>query len=203
MNSRRYRAKRHRSGLLPLVAGALAILFFGVLVLPKADWGKLPWIVAVILLTGLLWFTVKRSRDRIAYMVSEDHLTLIRGSGHERLPVSALIDANLIDLPSARDYVLQRYAAKEGEAPQVVQGARERFLRYSGLAFQHGIFHKLWASRLGPALSGHNEMAVLLRVRGGEELLLTPRHSEDLVDAVVRAIGSFSGMSQEVGKTYR
>ena len=62
-------------------------------------------IAVVVVVLRLVWSAVQSKKNIIEYVLGTDALLLRRGAEEERLPLINVIDANLIDLTTARDYV--------------------------------------------------------------------------------------------------
>jgi hypothetical protein len=128
---------------------------------------------------GLVYVVWRRGRNRIEYELGEDGLLLRRGGMEERLPFTEVMDVNLVDLFTARDYLKQR-SAKD------VQGDGARSVR-TAYCWAKGILPR-WYGVSDLSLRNAGRSLVLLRTRDGSTWLLSPKHGSSMVAAMGRAL---------------
>lgn len=142
---------------------------------------------AVVL--GLVWIAVQGRKDIIEYALGPDALLLRRGAEEERLLLVNVIDANLIDLITARDYVQQQRNA-DGEMESGREGDPRRIAtRYCGVPIGTGRMGAIVAGLSNLSAHSFRRTLVLLRIRDGGVLLLSPKYSERMVNAIGKAKG--------------
>ncbi|HMN04159.1 MAG TPA: hypothetical protein PKD45_00385 [Flavobacteriales bacterium] len=171
-----------RSGRPGALAGLLAALVVptGLVALERGDWA---WLLPALCAAGSV-FVLARRKEVIEYELGEGELILRKGASEERLPMEELLDANLIDLVTARDFV-EEQSDVAGRSPG--QGpAFPVHTHYCGICFTGRL---LWGAGLNrTALRNYRETLVLVRTRSGGAILLSPRHSERLVSAMAKAL---------------
>lgn len=132
-------------------------------------------------------------RDRSAdvlYLVDGGRIVLRRSVEEEAMEITDLIDASLIDRVAARTFIEQhlRTLAESGMSKEKLAEVRKTYLHYCtvdiGLhTYSFGIGRRMID---GMRVAQHD--LVLLRVRDGRMLLLSPVYSQDLVDSLGRAL---------------
>ena len=93
------------------------LVMLGLLAMNMTGSTVLLFLVAVMVASGVIVFARQGKKDVIEYELGVDTLLLRRGVQEERLPLEHVIDANLIDLVSAKDYV-QQHGSTDVEAGQ-------------------------------------------------------------------------------------
>ncbi len=187
MGEKRFRTRRQwHNTLLAVWATPFAMLigiFYGV-----STGNFLPlWILMVLLLVG---FTVGILRDRISrstYHVINDRIVLVRGNVRLELRSEDIIDASLIDRSGARDHIKLRSGAptKDGRSERETQDSFLRFctidigLRTYTFGLGRGMIDRMPNAR--------HDM-VLLRMRTGGDILLSPEYNQELVDVIGRIL---------------
>ncbi|MBS1580742.1 MAG: hypothetical protein JST66_00930 [Bacteroidetes bacterium] len=188
MGAKRFRTRQHwyrtRAWVL---AGAsvslLCLLLLGTVV---------PYLLFIVVLgisfTGTL---VAMSIDRantILYLLDRERMTLVRADRREELGLDQLIDANLLDSTIARDYVRQRSRAmqEKGATADDLRRMKKVFLRYCAMDVGLGTLSAL-VRPLERLPNGKKDL-VLLRIRDGREMLLSPIHHQDMVDAIAKLL---------------
>lgn len=122
-------------------------------------------------------------RERIAYELKADALLLRRGPEEEHLPLHQVLDANLIDLRTAKDYVQQ---LPEANGPGAAASDRRLMTRYCGIPL--GGLPALSIGLTSLSAQHFRRTLVLLRIRDGSAVILSPRHSERMVSAIGKAL---------------
>ena len=190
MGTKHFRSRRSRIGMLPWCCWGLAAVLLLAWSLPGGGWPWLLWAALASFLIGIGAVVRSWRQGLIRYEVGDGYIALIRGKVLERVPLSRLMDANLMDRSAAREYVQQRFGPQQAGDRWRLKEARRRFLAFCNPASGADLRRTGSLQRLGPRLPDRRGSVVLLRLYGGEELLLTPRHGQGLVDTLVRMSGS-------------
>lgn len=180
--------KRYRTGIyrtnLRIWLWSCAFLAAPVLLVAAATGmvRVLPYALVVTVVGALvaLW------RDRIPdiqYGMGSQGLILWRKGIERTIPVDQLLDASLIERPAARNYVRQVTQAAD-HSHRDARRAQDQLLRYCtvdiGLrSLSFGI-----GRTMIDRMPRSKDDLVLLRLRGGEQLLLSPLHPHDLIEHV-------------------
>lgn len=187
MGEKRFRTRRQwHNTLLTVWASPFVVLsgiFFGV-----ATGNFLPlWLLCGALFLG---FMVGFLRDRTArsiYHIINDTIILVRGEDRLEIPPENIVDASLIDRSGARDYIRLRAAGRhtEGTSLRAIEDEYMRFctvdigLRSYTFGLGRGMIDRMPNAR--------HDM-VLLRMRKGTDLLLSPEYNQEMVDAIGRVL---------------
>ena len=124
-------------------------------------------------------------RPGVEYVLGAQGLLLRRGAMREELPLEQLLDANVVDMDTARNYARQHaHAAEEGRWSR--SGSHDPLTRYCSIPLKE--LPVLGSARLGVDPQGARRSMVLLRIRDGRSLLLSPRHSESMASAISKAL---------------
>lgn len=158
----------------------------------------LMFVVGALVVLGLAGMATHGRKDSIEYELGADALLLRRGAEEESLLLENVVDANLIDLGTARGYVRQHRADDVGAGQHTTGGPGRISTRYCGVPIT------TWG--LGSMVNGlsnlnsdsFSQSLVLLRIRDGGVLLLSPRYSERMVRAIGKAKGLDTGTAPNV-----
>ncbi len=145
------------------------------------------FLVGAMVVLGLIVFTMQANKDIIEYELGGDTLLLRRGAEEERLPLENVIDANLIDPVSAKDYV-QQHGSTDVESGHGRTGDLHRTsTRYCGVPIATGRLVTIVAGLSSLSTHSFRQSLVLLRIRDGGVLLLSPKYGERMVRAIGKA----------------
>ncbi|MEO8588688.1 MAG: hypothetical protein ABI432_04915 [Flavobacteriales bacterium] len=187
MGEKRFRTRRQwHNTVLMLLAVPFAVVI-GLLIgtLTSVFWP----LYAFIMLTAV-GFSVALLRDRSTrstYAVSDDSLFLIDSAGRVEVRAEDITDASLIDRSGARDYIRQKLSTPSLSSTQRKErvAAFTRFctvdigLRSFTLGVGRGMIDRMPNAK-------HD--LVLLRLRNGEDHLLSPQYNQDLVEIIGRML---------------
>ena len=186
MGERRFRTKRqwHNltvwSGIVPFVL--LVCLIVG---LQTGRFLAL-WVAAGLGVLGMLVAAMRDLGNRCVYLVRGDRLTLEDRAGSVEVPASVILDASPIDRRGARDYVEQRTAVLSvGRAKR--KRVRE-FLRFCTVDIGMRSLSFGFGRRMIDRMPQARHDLVLLRLRDGREMVLSPVHGPDLIDSINRIV---------------
>lgn len=189
MSVKRFNSRRSYRRMLLWGGLCIGLTVMGLLAMDITGSKVLMAVAIVVLLIGLVWIAVQGKRNIIEYVLGTDALVLRRGTEEERLPLANVIDANLIDLTTARDYV-QEHCHSDNDAEDGQAGGPNRSsTRFCGVPIVLGRLDSLLAGLTGLSTHGFRQSLVLLRIRDGGVLLLSPKYSERMVNAIGRAKG--------------
>jgi hypothetical protein len=154
-----------------------------------ASTGRFAMLITLLslLVIGLGVALYRDMSGRSTYRIDGVELCLIRRSERLDIPLSQIADASLIDRAGAREYIHQRSLIH-------TKGWRE--LRRRGQAFTRfcTVDIGLTSYTLGVGrnvidrLPNAKHDLVLLRLRNGDDLLLSPQYNQDLVDSLSRRL---------------
>jgi hypothetical protein len=163
-----------------------AILLAGILSMAIGE--LLP--VAVIQVMVVISLVVALLRDRspqCSYVLDAHCITLSNARETLRVPFEDIADASLIDRIGAREYIRQ-YRLQHGAEPRQMQGLVKRCTRFCTMDIG------LTTVTLGLGRSIIDRMPnarhdlVLLRLRNGEPLLLSPMYNQAMVEMLGRRL---------------
>lgn len=177
MGSRRFRTQRHWHNTLIMVWAIPFLILPGIIVGASSGRFLLFQVMLGIALLGVLLAARRDSRKRAAYMVDDEKLMLSTPDASREVPVSDILDASLLDRVGARAYL------KEFTSDVQLQ---EEFMRYCTVDIGFSTFTLGAARRLIDRLPSAKSDLLLLRLRGGGVLLLSPLHAQDMVDTLGR-----------------
>lgn len=124
--------------------------------------------------------------EKIEYELMDRKLLLRRGGSKEELDLDEVLDANLIDFVSARDYLEEHLQAPDDGLPADKAEAQRLMTRFCGVplaglaALGTGIYRT--------NIRNFRQTLVLLRIRDGRAVILSPRYSETMVSAIGKAL---------------
>lgn len=171
-----------------LLAGAgMVLIFFGMVAKDRVGSGSYMAIAGIGVLIGLAWAFYRRGRSIIQYDLGNGMLVLRRGSKVEELPLEKVLDANLIDLKTARDYVQEHAAAASGPEKAAGNILPDEVVRYCALPILDGRSVTIMSALMGGTMNYLQKDLVLLRIRDGGAYLLSPRYCELLVSSIGKA----------------
>ena len=190
MRGKRYRTRRHWHNVA--VWTTASAIFLGIGVLFTAATGKFIPLLALLIL-AMLGLVISVARDRAIrcyYVVDGDILWLHSQSSVYEVRISDVQDASLVERAAARDYIQQKLRkAKEDGLDMELARQRERdYIKYCSVdiglrSFSFGI-----GRRMIDRMPDARRDLVLLRLRNGQDHLLSPVYNQDLVSALSRVI---------------
>ena len=122
-------------------------------------------------------------RPYTEYVLGTHGLLLRRGALREELPLEQLPDANVVDMDTARSCVRQ-HNLPSGEGPR--PASTMPLTQYCSIPLNGFPLPGPARSEAGPWHARRS--LVLLRIRDGRSLLLSPRHSESMASAINKAL---------------
>lgn len=190
MQTKYFHSSRPMGMLILIAAGFLLLVALSIAAMrmhgAKALWAALG---AVVLGVLIAWAAKRRNRH-IGYELDAEELVLRRGNAAEHLPLNAVLDVNLVDRFTARDFDMQvRPAATDGNDPAVTQPPRY-VTRYCGVPVGLGRTAAIYAGLAQLSMRDFRRSLVLLRVRDGGAYLLSPKHGASMVSAITRQLAA-------------
>lgn len=184
MGNKRFRTLRLWHNALMMVWGIPFLVLPGIIA--GASTGKFLvfWITLVLSLIGLFFAARRDSRKTGTYMVEDDRLVLATPQSERAIMVTDILDTSLIDRMGARAYVRDKMTPGEDKA--ATQQREEEFLRYCTVDIGTNSMTLGAVRSLIDRLPSAKRDLVLIRVRGGNDLLLSPVYAHDLVDTLGR-----------------
>lgn len=177
MGIRRFRTQRLWLNTLIMVWGIPFLILPGIIVGASSGRFLLFQVMLGISLIGVVLAARRDSRKTAIYQVDDDKLILSTTDATREVRVSEILDASLLDRVGARAYL------REFTADPAV---REEFMRYCTVDIGFSSFTLGAARRLIDRLPSAKSDLLLIRLRGGGVILLSPLHAQDLVDTLGR-----------------
>ncbi len=184
MPGKRFRARRRYAHTRVWLLAAFILVLGGSALYAVTTLVVFPRVAIGIGLVGLaiaLWMDRK---DRIQYGVEGGQLFLRRKRVTERLDLSVVQDASLVDRRAARDLLLERLRAMEeqGMIPAEREEFQRQFTRWCTVGI--GLGSLAFRGDLLDARPDGKYDLVLLRLRNGRSLLLSPVYNQDFITAL-------------------
>jgi hypothetical protein len=154
-----------------------------------ASTGRFATLIALLslLAVGLGVALFRDMSGRSTYRINGEKLCLISRTERLDIPFSQIADASLIDRAGAREYIRQRSLMH-------TKGWRELRRRANAFTRFCTVDIGLTSYTLGVGrtvidrLPNARHDLVLLRLRNGDDLLLSPQYNQDLVDSLSRRL---------------
>jgi hypothetical protein len=165
------------------------LILTGVLFLAIRGITSVLFIAAGITIVGTMVALIRDMGEKSTYIIRNNEMTLRSGKHEKKFHMDQVMDASLIDRMAARDYIKTRMTGKGITSKADRSRVLKEFIRFCTvdigitsltMGIGRGVIDKL-------PLSKHD--LVLLRLKDGTDLLLSPKYNQDLVDSVSRSIG--------------
>ena len=165
------------------------VLLIGIVLSLQQENRKLLWGLLLLCAAGaVVAWRRDRSQDAV-YSFDGDHILLRGNKGARRIQLEEVADLSLVDRMAARDYIKQKLRKGETEAdPAEQRGAEKEFMRYCTVDIGLTSFTFGLGRRMTDQLPDAKRDLVLLRLRSGEALLLSPMYNHDLVESLGRIL---------------
>ncbi|MCB0766833.1 MAG: hypothetical protein KDB95_06455, partial [Flavobacteriales bacterium] len=134
-------------------------------------------------LLGILLAARRDSRKKAFYSIDGDKLMLSTPEKERTIPIGEITDASLLDRVGARAF-LKEMSDLDTEKPFVEK--RDAFMRFCTVDIGFRSFTLGAARRLIDRLPSAKSDLLLIRLRSGEMLLLSPMYAQDMVDTIGR-----------------
>jgi hypothetical protein len=187
MGEARYRTRRqwHNTAMVLWVA-PFAVLVGIIIAMSSGRF--VPLIVILILCVVALAVALLRDRTRTCtYRIEGGTVSLSNGVETLQIAIAEITDASLIDRIGAREYLRQRYQDK-GLSRQEWRALAARTTRFCTVDIGLTTFTLGIGRSVIDRMPNARHDLVLLRLRNGEALLLSPMYNQDLVDNLGRRL---------------
>lgn len=152
-----------------------------------------PLVAILVVLSAALAVALLRDRTRsCTYILQGTRITLSNGQETLDIPISEVVDASLIDRIGAREYIRQQLLARGSERSSWREEAR-RFTRFCTVDIGLTTFTLGIGRSVIDRMPNARHDLVLLRMRSGEAVLLSPLYNQDLLDTLGRRLASIQG----------
>lgn len=185
MATKRFKALRTWHNTLLMVWSLPFLLLPGVIL--GASTGSFNSAIAlgVIAIVGLLVANRRDREKRCVYLLEDETLELVDGSTRMVLKLAEITDASLIDRAAGREFFREWIGVNEPTTGDIKK-RRAFYMRFCSV----DIGLKSYTFGLGRSLIDRLPSAksdlVLLRIRNGEAMLISPQQAQDLVESVGR-----------------
>jgi hypothetical protein len=190
MAGKRFRTRKQLGNTyIWLVVGGMVLLFSIIL---TGMTGDINWTIAgaVISLVGMAIAWWRDKSPEVLYLLDGGRIVLRRSVEEDTIEFADLIDASLLDRVAARTFIEQhlRTLAESGMSKEKLADVRRTYFHFCTV----DIGFRSITLGIGRNMIDHMRVAqhdlVLLRVRDGRMLLLSPQYSQDLVDSLGKAL---------------
>lgn len=187
MGEKRFRTRRQWHNTLLAVWATPFVVLVGVL-FGVLSGNFLPlWLLCVGLAVGFAIAIMRDRTTRSIYHMLNGMMVLVRGDDRLEVHPADIIDASLVDRSAARDYIRLRSSSR-GAGKSSAKEFQEAYLRFCTV----DIGLRTYTFGLGRGVidrmpNARHDM-VLLRMRKGSDLLLSPEYNQEMVDAISRML---------------
>ena len=184
MPGKRFRARRRYAHSRVWLLTAVILVLGGMALFGVTSQDVFPRVALGIGLAGLavaLWMDRK---ERIVYGVEDGQLLLKRKRVTERIDLSLVQDASLVDRRAARDLLMERIRSmeKQGSIQAEMEEFQRQFTKWCTVRIGLGTF-AFGGGLLDVRPDGKRDL-VLLRLRNGRSIVLSPVYNHDLISAL-------------------
>lgn len=184
MATKYFHSSRSQGALLFMAAGFVLSVALFVAAFRMGGTKALLAVVLAALLLGVVAWMGKRRSVPLGYELHVDELVLRRGAEAVHLPLESVLDANLIDRFTARDYVVQARSPGAQGSSHGAPAATAIETHYCGVPFGMGRAAAIHADLAQLSIRDFRRNLVLLRVRGGGAYLLSPKHGSKMISTL-------------------
>ncbi len=188
MTVKRFHSRRSYRSLAFWGALGAVLVLLGLLALDITGSDALMIVGGGLAILCVIGAVVTSRREVIEYELNGERLLLRRGVSEDELHLNDVMDANLVDLMTAKDYVQQHGEPDPGMDDMTNAEDRRMLTRYCGVPLS-GISTFTVGSGLN--VQNFRRTVVLLRIRDGGAVILSPKYSESMVSAIGKALNGF------------
>lgn len=187
MAEARYRTRRQWHNTTMVLWVAPFVVLVGVIIAMSV--GRfVPLITILLLFIGALAVALFRDRSRACtYRIDGNAVSLSNGEETLQLAITDIADASLIDRIGAREYLRQRHQDRSLNWSQWRAQAK-RFTRFCTVDIGMTTFTLGIGRSVIDRMPNARHDLVLLRLKNGEDLLLSPVYNQDMVDNLGRRL---------------
>jgi hypothetical protein len=185
MGEIKFHTRRQWHNTLMVVWGAPFLLLIGMIVAGYTGRFAVLGVLAATVVIALVVALVRDVDRRCVYRLEKGVLILTNSRDRLEIPLDRISDASLIDRAGARAYIRQRHHDKSRswfEWRRMAKG----FVRFCTVDIGLTTFTFGLGRSVIDRLPNARHDLVLLRLRSGEDLLLSPQYNQDLVDLLSR-----------------
>lgn len=158
---------------------------------------KLILITAGLVLAAVVVALVRDWQRPALYRIAGGALELSRGGQHLTIPAADILDVSLMERIACRDYVTRKALRNRAGGRAAKRAAQQAFMRFCTLdvglrSYSFGL-GRLFIDRMESA----RQDLLLLRLKSGEELILSPEHLQEMMDHITR----LKRKAEEAGQT--
>lgn len=183
MASKRFRTQRLWHNTLIMVWTVPFLVLPGIIVGASSGDFKLLLAMVVVAALGLTLAALRDSRKKAVYTIDDDRLLLSTAGQERELSIGEVLDASLLDRVGARAYLKELTGSTKRLSEAEL---REEFMRFCTVDIGFSTLTLGVARSLIDRLPSAKRDLLLLRLRNGEVLLLSPLHAQDMVDTLGR-----------------
>jgi hypothetical protein len=189
MGTKRFHTRRHWHNTLLMAWLVPVMLLMGVLVFAWTGQAKPLIALGVLGATGIAVALMRDMGNRSTYALVNGKIVLQGGGERLELDIEDISDASLVDRAAAREYIRTRLKKEGVQGRRAIRRRMRQFVRFCSVdvgltSFTMG----LGRSMIDRMPNARNDL-VLLRIRKGEDLLLSPQYNQDLVATINQHVG--------------
>jgi len=152
-------------------------------------------VLASLVGVAVLGAIISLLRDRAVrcmYVLEGDELILHLSRMQFRIALKDVQDASLVERAAAREYIRQklRFLSEQGMGRAEVKARERAYVRYCSVDIGLRSFSLGLGRRMIDRMKNARHDLVLLRLRNGDDHLLSPIHNQDLVAGINRSTGA-------------
>ena len=184
MPEKRFRARRRYAQTRVWLLTASILLMGSVALFMATRSNVYPRLAFGLVLVGLVIALWMDRRERIHYSIEGGQLLLRGDSGTERIDLTSIQDASLVDRRAARDLLMERLRTMEEQGMILAEreSFQRQFTRWCTVRIGLGVL-AFEGSLMENRPDGKYDL-VLLRLRNGRSFLLSPVYNQDLISAL-------------------
>ena len=185
MSTKRYRTLRVWHNTLLMVWAAPFVVLPGVIAGAYGGHFELLQFLAGLAVVGLVVANVRDRRRKCHYSLDDERLILERNGKERSIDLGAISDASLIDRAAGREYLREWSSGRDRER-KLDPAAIEEYAKYCTVDIGITSLTLGLGRSMIDRLPNAKTDLVLIRLGDGSALLLSPVHSQDLVERISR-----------------
>ncbi len=188
MAEKRFRTRKQWHNTILVLWALPVLLLVGVLIAVSTGnyWPLIIFGGAWLVIVSVAMF--RDSSLRCTYSIfGGDLLVIVSGSDRHEVRAEEIIDASLVDRAGAREYVRIR-SQRLGEDKAAQRAMQRGFLRFCTVDIGLRTFTFGLGRGVIDRMPNARHDMVLLRLRNGKDVLLSPEYNQEMVDYLVRML---------------
>ncbi|MCB9170634.1 MAG: hypothetical protein H6597_07880 [Flavobacteriales bacterium] len=188
MRGKRYRSRRQWYNTQAWAYFSVGLFLAGTVGALTTGRFLYPILAFTVIALGLGVAYMRDRGEECTYIIDEQHVVLRNAREEVSIPHQSVVDTSLIDRSAARDYIIQhaREDVPAGAPRSVIRRREGAFVRYCSVDIGLRTFTFGLGRRMIDRMPNSKNDLVLLRLRNGEEYLLSPLYNQDLVSTLSR-----------------